>query len=52
MGRSPKTIEGNALAVEAFHLLEKFNITTLVVMQDGKYKGIIHLHDILKEGIF
>ena len=52
MGRSPKTIESNALAVEAFHLMEKFNITTLVVMQDSKYKGIIHLHDILKEGIF
>jgi arabinose-5-phosphate isomerase len=52
MGRQPKTIESNALAVEAFHLMEKFNITTLVVMQDSKYKGIIHLHDILKEGIF
>jgi len=52
MGRSPKTIESNALAVEAFHLMEKFNITTLVVTQDGKYKGIVHLHDILKEGIF
>lgn len=52
MGRTPKTIESNALAVEAFHLMEKHNITTLVVMQDGKYKGIIHLHDILKEGIF
>jgi arabinose-5-phosphate isomerase len=52
MGRSPKTIEGNALAVEAFHLMEKHNITTLVVLQDSKYKGIIHLHDILKEGIF
>jgi arabinose-5-phosphate isomerase len=52
MGRSPKTIESNALAVEAFHLMEKFNITTLVVTQEGKYKGIVHLHDILKEGIF
>lgn len=52
MGRSPKTIEGNALAVEAFHLMEKHNITTLVVMQGNIYKGIIHLHDILKEGIF
>jgi arabinose-5-phosphate isomerase len=52
MGRSPKTIEANALAVEAFHLMEKHNITTLVVVQDSKYKGIVHLHDILKEGIF
>jgi arabinose-5-phosphate isomerase len=52
MGRSPKTIESSALAVEAFHLMEKFNITTLVVLNDSKYKGIVHLHDILQEGIF
>jgi arabinose-5-phosphate isomerase len=52
MGRSPKTIENNALAVEAFQIMEKFNITTLIVLQEEKYKGIIHLHDILKEGIF
>jgi arabinose-5-phosphate isomerase len=52
MGRSPKTIESTALAVEAFQVMEKHNITTLVVLGDNKYKGIIHLHDILKEGIF
>jgi arabinose-5-phosphate isomerase len=52
MGRSPKTVESSALAVEAFHVMEKFNITTLVVLNDSKYKGIVHLHDILKEGIF
>jgi arabinose-5-phosphate isomerase len=52
MGHTPKTIESSALAVEAFHLMEQHNITTLVVMQDAKYKGIVHLHDILKEGIF
>jgi arabinose-5-phosphate isomerase len=52
MGRAPKTIESMALAVEAFQVMEKHNITTLVVLGDNKYKGIIHLHDILKEGIF
>ncbi|MFM7234194.1 MAG: SIS domain-containing protein [Flavobacteriales bacterium] len=52
MGRAPKTIESSALAVEAFQLMEKHNITTLLVTHNGKYKGIIHLHDILKEGIF
>ena len=41
MGRSPKSIESNALAVEAFHLMEKYNITTLVVMQGNIYKGTI-----------
>lgn len=52
MGLAPKSIESSALAVEAFQIMEKHNITTLLVMQDGKYKGIVHLHDILKEGIF
>lgn len=52
MGTSPKTIEADALAVEAFQRMEKHNITTLVVMKGEQYKGIIHLHDILKEGIF
>lgn len=52
MGKNPKTIQAGELAVEAFHLMESNNITTLIVLEKEKYKGIIHLHDILKEGIF
>lgn len=52
MAKSPKTVDANALAVEAFHMMESFNITQVVVTKNDKYKGIIHLHDILKEGIF
>ena len=52
MGKSPKTVDASSLAVEAFQLMEKHNITTLVVTNGELYKGIIHLHDILKEGIF
>jgi arabinose-5-phosphate isomerase len=52
MAKSPKTVDANALAVEAFHMMESFNITQVVVIKNDKYKGIIHLHDILKEGIF
>ena len=52
MSRSPKTIEAEALAVEAFQRMESHNITTLIVMDKKKYCGIVHLHDILKEGIF
>jgi len=52
MAKSPKTVDTNALAVEAFHMMESFNITQVVVIKNDKYKGIIHLHDILKEGIF
>ncbi|MFM9984486.1 MAG: SIS domain-containing protein [Flavobacteriales bacterium] len=52
MGKSPRTIESDALAVEAFQIMEEHNITTLIVTKNGEYKGIVHLHDILKEGIF
>lgn len=51
MGKNPKTIEQGELAARAFKLMEKNNITQLIVTQKGKYKGVIHIHDILKEGI-
>jgi len=51
MSINPKTIEKDALAVEAFNLMEKHNITQLIVVENNKYLGMIHIHDILKEGI-
>jgi arabinose-5-phosphate isomerase len=51
MNPSPKRIEGSELAVNALQLLEKHNITQLIVTEEGKYKGFVHLHDLLKEGI-
>lgn len=51
MSINPKTIEKDALAVEAFNLMEKHNITQLIVVENKKYLGMIHIHDILKEGI-
>ena len=52
MNPSPKTIDADELAVAGFQLMEKHSITQLVVVKGSKYKGIVHLHDILKEGIF
>lgn len=52
MTSSPKTIEEDALVVDALHKMRENSITQLPVVKDGKYLGIIHLHDILKEGIF
>lgn len=52
MNKKPKTIEANSLAAEAFHIMESHNITTLIVVEKSKYCGIVHLHDILKEGIY
>lgn len=51
MTRSPKTIKSTDMAVDALNTMENYSITQLVVADDGEYKGILHLHDILKEGI-
>ncbi len=51
MSGNPKTIEADVLAVHALEEMKKHNISQLVVQQKGKYAGIIHLHDLIKEGI-
>ncbi len=51
MTRNPKTIDGSAMVVEALSLMRGHNITQLPVLENGRYAGVIHLHDILKEGI-
>jgi len=51
MSKNPKTISKNELAVNAFQLMEQNNITQLIVTKKDKYLGLVHLHDILKEGI-
>lgn len=49
---NPKTISGEELAAKALSIMEKLSITSLVVSdEDEKAKGVIHLHDILKQGI-
>ncbi len=51
MTHNPKMIKSSDMAIDALHTLENFAITQLVVVDEGEYKGILHLHDILKEGI-
>jgi arabinose-5-phosphate isomerase len=50
MTRMPQTIGPDELAIDALDLLRKKQITQLIVVENGKYAGIIHLHDLLKEG--
>jgi len=53
MGANPKTIIDEAMAVEALETLENNNITQILVTDNtDKYIGVVHLHDLLKEGIF
>lgn len=51
MTRNPKTTHPDMLLAHALDLMRKSNITQLLVMENNKYLGVIHLHDILKEGI-
>ncbi|WP_299048851.1 KpsF/GutQ family sugar-phosphate isomerase [uncultured Polaribacter sp.] len=53
MGTRPKFIDKDAMAVEALELMENNSITQLLVVDNHKnYEGVIHLHDLIKEGIF
>ena len=51
MSRTPKTIDKNALAKEAMHLLKEKNIGQLIVTKENNYFGIIDIHRLLDEGI-
>lgn len=51
MGRVPKTIGADELAANALSMMRAHNITQLLVLAGQSYEGIIHLHDLLKEGI-
>lgn len=51
MTHNPKTIKPTDMVADALNTMENFAITQLVVEENGEYKGILHLHDILKEGI-
>ena len=51
MTKNPKTIQSSDRVVDAFNIMEDYKITQLVVENEGSYAGILHLHDILKEGI-
>ncbi len=52
MSKSPKCINADAYAVEAFNIMQQHHITQLVVTDDkNRYLGIVHIHDLISEGI-
>lgn len=51
MTKSPKTISYDALAVDALSMMRAHNISQLIVLNDNIYAGILHIHDLLREGI-
>ena len=51
MSKNPKTIDNNAMAVAAMELMETNGITQIIAQENGVYCGIVHIHDLTKEGI-
>lgn len=51
MSSHPKTVTADTLAVDALDILRKFDITQLVVTNEKEYLGVLHLHDLIREGL-
>ncbi len=51
MSKNPKTIDNNAMAVAAMEVMESSSITQIIAHENGVYSGIVHIHDLTKEGI-
>ena len=50
MTNNPKTIDADELAINALDTMRKHEISQIIVVKEGKYLGMVHLHDLLKEG--
>ncbi len=51
MSRSPKTLDAETLAVEAVDWMSRQKISQIIILRDGKYAGMVHLHDLNREGL-
>ena len=51
MTAKPKVINSHALVYDAFKIMKSYNITQLIVLNNNIYFGVIHIHDIIEEGI-
>ncbi len=51
MSKSPKTVNAEEFAIKALNIMQNNNIAQLIVTQEEKVVGFVHLHDLLKEGI-
>lgn len=51
MTQNPKIIDADALAVDALRMINQYKITQIIVTEEGKYAGLLHFHDLVREGI-
>ncbi len=52
MSSNPKTIASDVMAVDTLQIMESNNISQILVEDKGAYVGVVHLHDLIKEGLF
>lgn len=48
---NPKVIDNDAMAIEAMEMMDKHGITQILAQKDGRYIGVVHIHNLSKEGI-
>lgn len=51
MTKNPKKIDNDAMAVEAMEMMDTNGITQILAEKEGKYSGVVHIHNLSKEGI-
>lgn len=51
MSKNPKSVDESTMAADALALMEKHNISQLLITANGNYVGMVHLHDLVKEGV-
>lgn len=51
MSSHPKTITVNSMAIQARELMEEMNISQLIAVDQEEYAGVVHIHDLIREGI-
>ncbi|OUS17516.1 D-arabinose 5-phosphate isomerase [Nonlabens dokdonensis] len=51
MSGNPKTIKASSMAVKAREMMEEYNISQLIAVDNDGYSGVVHIHDLIREGI-
>jgi len=51
MGKNPIIIDGDTMAIKALEIMKKNDITQILITKNDKYIGVVHFHDLIKEGI-
>lgn len=51
MTKNPKLIENDAMAIEAMEMMDRHGITQILAHENGRYTGVVHIHNLSKEGI-